>query len=399
MIAAAVAILNVTLIDGTGAPPKLNQTVLVRNGKIFSIGPSQEGESRRIRARLKPGETLELLSGDGKYLIPGLWDMHAHVLPDAADSLLRWGITGVRNMHVEAEDAIRLALEAKRRDTGPRIVTNGVIIDGPNPVYWASARAVDRASAMEIARRAKQYGLDFLKVYDFVPREAYFALAEESKRTGLPLTGHVPLAVRLDEAVAAGQKSIEHLSGIFEACSSEPKLLEDLRSAAMLWTLSRRESSRRLRDVLLKMIASYDASICEPLLRMLAQNKVWQCPTLVALGPPARQAALSLVGQMHRMGVPLLAGTDAGSGGITPGESLHEELELLVRAGLTAMEALQTATLGPAQFLGEQSQFGTVEKGRLADLVLLDANPLEDIRNTRRIAAVISRGRVVVSVP
>ncbi|MBL8234060.1 MAG: amidohydrolase family protein [Bryobacterales bacterium] len=385
MIGAAIAILNVTLIDGTGAPPKTNQTVIVRDGRIVSVGDA------------KAPKDAQVIDGSGKFLIPGLWDMHAHVLPDAG-VMLRWGVTGVRNMHIESADAIRIALDAKQRTAGPRIVTNGVIVDGPQPVYPASARAGDAGTARAIARQAKDYGLDFLKVYDFVPRDAYFTLARESKRLKLPLTGHVPVWITLEEAARAGQRSVEHLSGVFEACTADANLQDELKRASALWMISRKESAKRLQATVLKMTTTYDGSVCKPLFELLAWKKVWQCPTLVVLRE-ARAAAIQVVREMHAAGVPLLAGTDAGSNGVVPGESLHQELELLVSAGLTPMEALQAATSKPAQFLGLSKQLGTVQKGRLADLVLLDANPLEDIRNTRRIAAVISRGRVVPSDP
>lgn len=385
MIAAAIAILNVTLIDGSGAPAKANQNVIIRDGRIVSVGSQ------------KPPNGAQILDGSGKFLIPGLWDMHTHVLPDA-DRMLRWGVTGIRNMHVEARDAIAVALAAKNRNKGPRVVTNGVIVDGPQPVYAASARAGDATTARQIAERAKQYGLDFLKVYDFVPREAYFALAKESKRLKLPLTGHVPVWVTLEEAARAGQRSVEHLSGVFEACTANGNYQEDLRKAAALWMLSRRESAKRLHATVMEMAATYDPAICKPLFELLAAKKVWQCPTLGVLGE-ARGAAKQVVREMHLAGVPLLAGSDAGTNALVPGESLHEELELLVEAGLTPMEALQAATSKAAEFLGLAKRAGTVQKGKWADLVLLDGNPLEDIRNTRKIAAVLSRGRVVPSHP
>lgn len=385
MIAAAIAILNVTLIDGTGAPPKANQNVIVRDGRIVSVGDH------------KPPANAEIVDGSGKFLIPGFWDMHTHVLPDSG-RMLRWGVTGIRNMHVESPDAVAIALAAKERADGPRVVTNGVIVDGPQAVYAASARAGDARTAREIAVKARQYGLDFLKVYDFVPRDAYFALAKESKRLKLPLTGHVPVWVTLEEAARAGQRSVEHLSGVFEACTANASYQDDLKKAAALWMISRNESARRLHATVLQMAATYDSSICKPLFALLAEKQVWQCPTLVVLGQ-ARAAAMKVVGEMHAAGVPLLAGTDAGSNNAVPGESLHQELELLVESGLTPMEALQAATSKAAEFLGLAKSLGTVQKGKWADMVLLDANPLEDIRNTRRIAAVVSRGRVVPSHP
>lgn len=390
LAAMAIAITHVTVIDGTGAPARAEQTVVIEGSRIRSVGDARIPKDAQV------------IDGRGKYLIPGLWDMHVHLLakPEKAfPKLLANGITGIRNMHLEAEDPLVTAVRLRREVEsgameGPHIAANGPMIDGPIPVWSAAVTAGDAASARRAALAMKQGGADFVKVYDFLPRDAYFALAAEARKLHLPLVGHVPIWVTAEEAARAGQKSIEHLSGIFESCTADGNVDRDMKRAANLWPISRQESAKQMHALLFHAAATYDAQICAPLYRLLAEKKTWQCPTLVALGE-VRDAGLRVVREMHAAGVPLLAGTDAGGrANVEPGESLHGELEMLVEAGLTPLEALQAATRNAAEFLGRKD-VGTVEKGKLADLVLLEGNPLVDIRNTRRIAAVVLRGRLI----
>ncbi len=392
--AAVLLIANVTVIDGTGSMPGAPQSVLVRNGRIVAMG--------EVRAP----RDAEVLDGTGKFLIPGLWDMHTHVLKDADRTfpkLLAAGVTGVRNMHVEAPESLAIAVRVRaevERGTrlGPRVVASGPIVDGPNPVFAASIGVGDAAVAKRTVRMLKAGGADFIKVYDLLPRDAYFAIAAEAKKVRLPFAGHVPIWVTAEEAARSGQRSIEHLSGVFEACTADGKLDRELKQAMNLWPISRTISAVQMHEVVRKAAATYDAAICEPLFQVFVEKRVWQCPTLCMLGK-VQSAGMAVVRQMNAAGVAMLAGTDAGNEGSEPGVSLHRELELLVEAGLTPMEALQSATRNAAEYLGKQQEWGTIAKGRAADLVLLEANPLEDIRNTRRIAAVVVRGRVLPSHP
>jgi imidazolonepropionase-like amidohydrolase len=269
----------------------------------------------------------------------------------------------------------------------------------------------------------KQRGADFIKLQSLIPRDAVFAIADEARKQGIPFEGHVPDSVRASEASNAGQKSLEHLIGIFEGSSPlEAEFLKGAKSPG-------------------KFLATYDPARASALFALLSKNHTWQCPTLVwerggnlideadfahdarAKYVPAYwkdvtwkrftdqiihefntddlatrkrfvEKELKVVNAMHRAGIPFLAGADTPPGVyVFPGFSLHEELQRFVAAGFTPMEALQTATLNPAKFLGMEDRLGTIEKGKLADLVLLDGNPLDDIRNTQKIAAVIVNGR------
>jgi imidazolonepropionase-like amidohydrolase len=291
--------------------------------------------------------------------------------------------------------------------------------------------------------KIKEQGFDFVKVYSLLPREAYFAIADEAKKQGLPFAGHVPYSVSAGEASDAGQKSIEHLTGILAACSSrEAELRKGFEDAYSNPPPGQRlPSPARTRPLTRMMLETFNSEKASTLFARLKRNHTWQCPTFTVLRsgafindpdfrndprlkyiPPQMKAfwdpttdfrfkertaedfALSrlvfkkhieLVGMMHRAGVEFLAGTDVSNPYCFPGFSLHDELALLVQAGLSPMDALQAATLKPARFRGEENELGTVEKGKIADLVLLEANPLEDIRNTTKIDSVVLNGRLL----
>jgi imidazolonepropionase-like amidohydrolase len=297
------------------------------------------------------------------------------------------------------------------------------MLDGPKPRFPSSIAVKTQEDGRRAVDDLKRRGADFIKLQSLIPRDAVFAIADEAKKQGIPFVGHVPDAMRASEASNAGQKSFEHLIGIFEGSSPlEDEFIKGTKTEK-------------------QFLSTYDPKRAEALFALLAKNQTWQCPTLVwehggnlidqtdfahdtrAKYVPAywkdvtwkrftdevehdfntddlatRKAfvekELEVVNAMHRAGIPFLAGTDTPPGVyIFPGFSLHEELQRFVAAGFTPMEALQTATLNPAKFLDMDDQMGTIEKGKFADLVLLDANPLDDIRNTQRIEAVILNGR------
>jgi imidazolonepropionase-like amidohydrolase len=416
---------DVTVIDATGAPAKPHQTVIVRDGKIDAIDSSGDGFGGKL-----PGTHVD---GTGKFLIPGLWDMHVHMVfgdwfPLGKEVTLPMfianGITGLRDMGGELE-----VLQQWRKEIaagtliGPRIVMSGPMLDGPKPRFPSSIAIKTPEDGRRAVDDLKRRGADFIKLQSLIPRDAVFAIADEAKKQGISLVGHVPDAVRASEASNVGQRSFEHMIGIFEGSSPlEDKFIKGAKTEK-------------------QFLSTYDPKRAEALFSLLAKNQTWQCPTLVwerggnlidqtdfahdtrAKYVPAywkdvtwkrftdevehdfntddlatRKAfvekELEVVNAMHRAGIHFLAGTDTPPGVyIFPGFSLHEELQRFVAAGFTPMEALQTATRNPAKFLGLEDRLGTIEKGKLADLVLLDANPLEDIRNTQKIAAVIVNGR------
>lgn len=400
---ASLAFRNVSVVDVEAGRVEPGRTVLIAGTRICAVGPSDE---------MDVPASAEVVDGTGRYLMPGLWDMHVHALwdPSVRDlfmpEFLRWGVTGVRDMGGD----LRLALEsrgAQREGTpaAPTLVIAGPIVDGPAPVHGAISIAVgDSAEAIAAVDSLAGAGVDFIKVYTLLPREAYFVTAREARRRGLPFAGHVPGEVTVAEAAAAGQRSIEHLReelGIF--CSRS----DSIACRETLAALAERETAQTPTLVVLRAKAFADdtALVTDPRFAgmpavvtgdWLALRRSRLARTDSAGWAAARERwsdALWLTGAISRAGVPLLAGTDAGVLFTYPGSSLHDELELLVEAGLSPAAALAAATVQPARFLGAADTLGAVRAGMRADLVLVDANPFEEIGNTRRIAEVVLGGR------
>ncbi|MEW6736529.1 MAG: amidohydrolase family protein [Acidobacteriota bacterium] len=431
-------IANVTVIDGTDAPAKPGYNVLIANNRIISI---EKADTSQLPAG------AQVIDGKGKFLIPGLWDMHAHPFLDqerfphrlALNLYLANGITGLRDMFSPLDDVNRYRAELSAgKIVGPRIITCGPLIDGPKPA-WANSIAVsDEKQAREAVVSLKGRGADFVKVYDLLPREAYFAIADEAKRIGIPFVGHVPLAISLKEASDAGQKSIEHFTGILQACSTdEEKLHEEALKEA-----SGPDNSAAIRALLqidVKALNSYNSEKAAALFTSFVKNGTWLDPTMVAYTvdsgnydrndyrlkyiPRALREEwdpknsivfkafseqdfqnsklvfnryIEIVRIMHQAGVEFLAGTDSPVVPYCfPGFGLHDEMALFVKAGLTPLQALQTATRNPAKFFNLLDSLGTVEAGKIANLVILEADPLQDIGNTRKISTVIIEGKVI----
>jgi imidazolonepropionase-like amidohydrolase len=421
--AQTLTITHATVIDTVTGKTAPDSTVVIQGNRIASIARS---------AKHNP-KAAHIVDARGEYLIPGLWDMHTHVYFDstAADGtdlvlplFLANGITGVRDMGSELDAVLHARDEiAAHRLLGPRMIISGPMLDGPKSQYKAAIPIVTPEDGRKAVDMLKSRGVDFIKVQSGVPRDAYFAIAEESKKVGIAFEGHVPDAIRATEAVAAGQRTFEHLIGIFEASSpDEDKYLTGKKTPGMF-------------------LESYDPFREASIIQLLAKNHVWQCPTLfwergqwlvdaidytkdpdiayaghtwVTKDWPASQASilksldtdalpvrekfveheLDIVRKLHAANVPFLAGTDTPAGvDVIPGISLHLELQRFVAAGFTPLEALQTATLNPADFYNKRNDYGTIQKGGIADLVLLEANPLEDIANTRKIAGVVADGQ------
>ena len=426
---------HATVIDATGAPPKKDFRVVVRDGRIVSV-----------EAGVEPIADAAVIDATGKFIIPGLWDMHVHITaPQILFPLLvANGITGVREMYSGA--ALSTIRQWRLLADAPRLFAPG-FIDGPLMTgHLPDAVAVANAEQARAAVRALQAdGADFLKVYNSVPRAAFLALMEEARAAGIPVAGHVPEEVSPLEASAAGIRSEEHLNNILLNASTDEVRLRAERVALMYDPKISGEQRLRLLawPMLGGLIDRYDDKKAAALFQAFVKNGTWQTPTLAILDgfvhevddefvndsrrrflpkawtdnwdprviyylrdeSPAEYEVLhqrmrmlltryrKLVGDMHRAGVELLAGTDTNPlNPVLPGWGLHEELALLAESGLTNMEALQTATRNPARYFGILEEAGTVEEGKSADFVVLDADPLEDIRNTQKINGVVMRG-------
>ena len=426
---------NVNVVDTRTGHMERKLTVVIKDGHIAAIAKV---------GLIQEDRKVHVINATGKYLIPGLWDMHVH---SAGGAGAPWvenifyalyvanGVTGVRDM---GGDLKLLEERRKRIDAGqllgPRMVMVGPFLDGrkedekPDPTVIAVNTPAEGRKAVDDLKAR----VDFIKVLSSVPHDAYLAVADEAVRQHIRLVGHVPESVSVAEASAAGQRSIEHLSGVMLACSSREGEIRQGRLDALA-----KKDFTTYSALTTQAFQTYDPEKAKRLFTELANNNTYQTPTLVwwqasaKIDDPAlvNDSRLKYVPQfareqwdpaslqkgttpnglatlkmissryielahaMHRAGVPFLAGTDGPDPYVFPGFSLHDELELLVRAGFTNAEALQSATFYPALFMAKTDQYGVIDIGRAADMVLLDANPLEDIRNTRKIAAVIVRGK------
>ena len=410
------AITNVTLLDGTDAAPRRDVTVVVTGTRISAIGPS---------SRTTVPKGARVVDGRNQFLIPGLWDMHVHLGAydagvKASARLLSYGVTGVRDMASPLDDILRLRRET---DTGAivRTVDRRGRTDSAAPAALCAPAARphgDRGGRGATVGELRERGVDFIKVGDTLTRSAYLSIARESTRLRLPFAGHLPAEVTAAEASDAGQRSIEHFgSAVFRnvlmGASSDEEAMSRLTRDALATALGGGPPP----DVTLteaaftnRLVDSYDARKGAALFARFVRNRTWHVPTILALrsvwderrarlnaaaaAADQRAAAktLAMFAEMRRAGVRVLAGSDLPVEAGVP--RLHDELAALVEAGLTPLQALQAATRDAAEFLGRTATTGTVAAGKNANLVLLDANPLTDIANTRRVTAVIRSGRV-----
>jgi hypothetical protein len=357
---------------------------------------------------------------------------------------LAHGVTGVRNMNDgSADPALKLTTLVKRRLAegdllGPRLLANGPTVDGDPPLATNPLVVRTVAEARAAVRELVDHGADFIKVYENLSREVYFAIMDETRRRGIPVDGHVPFRVLPAEAADAGQRTFEHLLAMALGCSTDADPERDA-FAKILSDPSRPKQIEQPPLALFRherrLYAKRDPAACAATIDAYRRNGTAEAPSLVGYhhvvkaeeilsGPTLRlvpapirrnweEGLTSKTGRtfrsilspivplqaenarlLNQAGVLLLAATDVGIPMLVPGLSLHEELVLLVEAGLTPLDALRSATLNPARVLGLADSLGTVEVGKLADLVLLEADPLADIRNTQQIRAVVANGRL-----
>jgi imidazolonepropionase-like amidohydrolase/predicted Zn-ribbon and HTH transcriptional regulator len=421
-------IVNATVVDVATGELHHGSTIVIQGNRITSVGP----------AKVTGGQVID---ATGQYVIPGLWDMHTHAFfgdssRDGRDLILPLfvanGVTGIRDMGSSLDAVLRARADiAAHRLLGPRMIVSGPMLDGPRVSFPASMPIATPADGRRAVDTFKGRGVDFIKIQSGVPRDAYFAIADEAKKMGIRFEGHVPDAIRASEAIAEGQRTFEHLIGIFEASSpDEDKYITD-----------KYDGGTKRPGAFLK---TYDPAREAGIIRQLAAARIWQCPTLfwergqwlvdivdvlndpdlayaakswIARWPSLRASILKglasdplpvrnefvaheleLTRKLHAAHVPFLAGTDTPAGvDVIPGFSLHLELERFVAAGFTPLEALRTATLNPALFYEKTDDYGSVRPGRVADLVMLAANPLGDIKNTRAIVGVVADGRYLSS--
>ena len=393
----------------------------------------------------------DVVDGRGKFLMPGMWDMHSHITHTEVDFPLYIanGVLGIRNMGGVQQQVF--AWDAKLKDGslfGPLAFVSGPILDGPGgPVepksYGVFIANADQARAEVKELKSKQ--ADFIKVYDGLSRESYFAIANESKKVGLPFAGHVPNDVTILEAVRAGQRSIEHGIEHRGESTAEEQLIQRGKTNNFMAEAMRTKNFTLIPEGIAAegniWLRNFSQNRADALYRALAQSGTYLCPTLVverwgaygdeiAAQPDARQQYIDpktlvywqpsmnmltkyrtpaykqwfkdkyaklqeQLPKQQALGVQLLAGTDLTVPFTYPGSSVHDEVRLFAAAGLTPLEALQTATTHPVEFFGLQQSLGSVTVGKKAELVLLNGNPLGDLNNLDRIEAVVSHKRVI----
>jgi imidazolonepropionase-like amidohydrolase len=411
-----IAFTHVTVIDGVDSVPRRDQTVLLRGNRIERVAPSR-------LVRVPAG--ARVVSGRGKFLIPGLWDMHAHTAVVGGRELLGVyvanGVTGVRDMAGEWStlSSWRKAIAAGQL-VGPRIIASGPYLEGGGvPIPHILTRTPEEARAA--VDSLVGLGVDFVKVHSQLTSDVYFAIARRARELRIPFAGHVPRVVGAAAASDSGQRSIEHLLAIPVPCTAAESIALAPRFTVQgaLGRCSTEDLAplyaRFVRNgtwITPTFVAQYEIAVWpgravpgDTLARYLPDSlrryvaEIFPMPDSIPPGADSVGRAifakrLAQVAEMRRAGVPILAGTDAPLRNSPPGFGLHEELSLMAQGGMPALEVIRAATLEPARYLGMLDSLGRVARGHFADLVLLDANPLRDIRNTRRIAAVVANGRL-----
>lgn len=433
------AITHVTIINPGAGKPQADMTILIGGHEIVSTGKTQ---------LLKIPASAQVIDGSGKFVIPGLWDMHIH-FRDADRDLkmdIANGVLGIRNMGGIAKEVfpLRDSIAAGQR-MGPKIVACGPIVDGPdswsNPDFTVSVKTANEARST--VRSLKEQGADFIKVYDGLSRDAYYAIADETRKLGFSFGGHLPGAISVREGSNAGQRTIEHGIALKGGSTIEDEYIKRAMDQSTFQEALRTKNFSLIPGAIARdntaLLDHFSQARADETYRLLAKNDTFITPTLVteraltyiddlnkkndsrmqyvsaeelnwwkpengmltkyrtpeyiAMRKREYTKTLEEVHRAQTLGVPLLAGTDITVPYTYPGFSLHDELELFVEAGLTPMQALETATTNPAHLLGLSKTWGRVERDYMANLVLLNADPLADISNTKKIDSVVVNGQ------
>jgi imidazolonepropionase-like amidohydrolase len=423
------AITDITVVDVIGGREVPHRTVLLRGDRIVAVGPSSSA----------PRSSVRRIDGRGKWLIPGLWDMHMHALTDRRYTyffplLIAHGVVSIREMGSNLPPA---EIKQIRRDVdsgkllGPHFAEATFrLLDGPGTKFRTAVELATPEQGRAAVREFRSEGSDFAKPYNLLARDTYLAIVDQARRLGQPVEGHIPFSISAIEAARVGQRSFEHNFGVLISLSrDETALRRTLISGGDSWG-----------HIEARAASSLDEGKAQRLFAEMRRRAVWSCPTIslwrrpMLIGrsdlirdepryryiPPwmwrdwsrtldnvmrknltlpelrATHFAMlqRLIGKMRRAGIPLLAGTDSGAATAVAGFALHDELVELVQAGLTPIDALRSATILPARFSHQERVAGSVTIGKRADLVLLDADPLADIHNSRHIVSVVRAGRL-----
>ena len=436
---APVVITNTSIIDVETGRVRPGQTIVIEGTRIRAIGDA---------GRMTTPAGAVTIDGSGRFVIPGLWDMHVHATGFGVDRLFlpvlaANGVTGVREMfgNLAWYDSAR-ALGRRGEIVMPRLIGAGHIFDGKPAIWPGSIGVADAAEARRVVDSLARAGAGFIKVYSRLTPDEFRAAADQAKRNGLAFAGHVPTLVSVDEALGLGMQTIEHLTMFTTACSSREESLRNT-LAAVVSAKGWDSAGVVSRGQLAEQLQTFDPERCEALARRVAQSSTWMVPTIVVLRSTAYlddstlkqdprltyipaffktswdpkadfrfravtpegwamrkrvyERQLEIVRLLHKAGARFLAGTDLSNPYIFPGFSLHDELAHFVSNGFTPLEALRSTTLNPARFINATDSLGNVQVGKVADLVVLEANPLTDIGNVARVHAVILNGMLIDS--
>jgi imidazolonepropionase-like amidohydrolase len=443
-----VLIEHVTVIDATGGPVLRDVSVSIQGEEIVSVGPA---------VKVPAGPQTVRINGKGKYLIPGLWDMHVHLIgyeEHAFPLFLANGVTTIRDLSGNLARSLWLRQETRyKRILGPEMLIAGPTLDSPflvravagTPYAQARESVPDSARAVFWVDSLARVGIDQIKVHSMTPRTAFFAIVKEAREKGIPVAGHIPDSLMPKEAIEAGLRTLEHGSRLEYQTSARGAEIDRWQLAATAKVVAAAGAKPSFGPVVRirfaatdSALASFDPARAAEFAKWAAARDVWFDPTLVVLeafhrvnereireppelkyapestrldeGLPPKpsptaadiaagrrryETALAPTRALIRAGAKFVTGTDVPVNPLVPGFSLHRELALLVAAGMTPLQAIQAATRNAADAAGKAGQVGTIEAGKRADLVLLDADPTAAIANTTRIRAVISRGRVL----
>lgn len=410
----SLAFVGATVIDGTGKAPIANATVVTRAGRIVAVGPADQitvpADARRIDV-------------SGKYIIPGLWDMHAHYEQvEWGPIYLAAGVTTVRDVGNEFDfiAAVRDALNSGHA-LGPRMLLAG-IVDGESRMAIGIARVNNPADAQTWVQRYHDAGFQQMKIYSSITADNVKAICAAAHKLGMTVTGHIPNGMTAYEGVEDGMDQVNHLHYIYDLLLPKdfdrrkvtPDEFWQAMTSADVNSAAGKEAVKFLKQhgtvldptmSLLEMTflrpADVPASSIEPGILKVAPelreplSSGGLPPNMAPMAKKVRKNYLDLLGALHRAGVTIVAGTDQG----VPGYSVYREIELYAEAGFTPMEALQSATIVPARVMKVENDTGSVEAGKRADFDILDANPLDDIHNIRSVRSVVSNGILYQSAP
>ena len=394
-----IALVGGTLIDVTGKPPISNSVIIIEGDRIVSAG---------ARATTKIPTNAKLIDVSGKFLLPGLWDMHSHFYEaEFGPTYLAAGITTARDVGNDIEFATTMRDAAKqKRGLGPRMLLAGYI-DGKNEDHSFDVQVETPDEARAAVQHYKNAGYEQIKIRNNVKLETLKVICAEAHRLGMTVTGHVPDAMTALQAVEAGMDQLNHMNYVLTAFfpkrdRNNPPVQVNLEAPNIKYALEFLKDHGTVIDPtaavlelmlrpMNRTIATFEPGVTKVPPELTVQiNKKGAAPEQAEGLDMVMNVLLKLVGASHHAGVPIVAGTDVG----VPAHTLYRELELYVKAGLTPLEAIQSATITPARVMKVDNEVGTIEPGKRADLIILDANPLDQISNIRKVRYVISQGRL-----